>query len=147
MYHSLHYPLTLYRLTGSLHTPIVITLPDYTSLFWTFETLQNPILGISTITLWHYTTLFGGWKSSHFPFWDFWGTPDPMNHEKILKGWLPETPLRSWYNCCTKHFRLTDFCQAEMKTPTRLSNKTSTAWSYAEATDQIVENKISETGS
>jgi len=38
----------------------------------------------------------------------------------------------------------TDVGQMEVKTPTRLSNKTITAWSCAE--DQILENKISRTG-
>ena len=44
-------------------------------------------------------------------------------------------PLRSWYNCGTNHFHQADFCLAEMKKPTVLSNKCSTAWSCAE--DQI----------
>jgi len=64
--------------------------------------------------------------------------PVSMNHAKTFKGWPPEMPLWSWYNCGTLHFHLTDFCQVEMKNPTRLSNKTSIAWSYAE--DQILEN-------
>ena len=33
--------------------------------------------------------------------------PAPMNHVKMFSGWPPEMPLRSWYNCGTKHFRLT----------------------------------------
>jgi len=57
----------------------------------------------------------------------------------ILRSGPPEMPLRSWYNCDIKHFRLTDFCQTEIKTPPRLSNKTSIARSYAE--DLILENK------
>ena len=36
-------------------------------------------------------------------------------------------PLRSWYNCGTNHFHQADFCLAEMKKPTMLSNKRSTA--------------------
>ena len=39
-------------------------------------------------------------------------------------------PLRSWYNCGTNHFQQADFCLAEMKKPTMLSNKRSTAWSW-----------------
>jgi len=41
-------------------------------------------------------------------------------------------PLRCGYNCGTNHFHQVDFCLAEMKKPTRLSNKSSTAWSWAE---------------
>jgi len=65
--------------------------------------------------------------------------PDPINHVKIFKGWPPrDAPsklVQLWY----KTFPPDQRGQAEMKTPTRLSNKTSTAWSYAE--DQILENK------
>jgi len=67
----------------------------------------------------------------------------PMNHEKILRAGPSEMPLRSWYNFGTKHFRLTDFCQPEMKKRTMLRHKTSTAWSCAEDSDEILENKIS----
>ena len=49
-------------------------------------------------------------------------------------------PLRNWYNCGTyKSFQTDQRGQMEMKKPTRLSNKTSHAWSCAE--DQILENK------
>ena len=41
-------------------------------------------------------------------------------------------PLRCWYNCGTKNFHQADFCLAEMKKPTMLRNKSSTAWSCAE---------------
>ena len=52
----------------------------------------------------------------------------------------PEMPLRNWY----KTFPPDHIHLVEMKNPTRLSNKTSTAWSCAE--DQILENQISGTG-
>ena len=51
----------------------------------------------------------------------------PYESCKNLRAGPPQVPLRSWYKCGTKHFCLTDFCQAEMKTPTRLCDKTSTA--------------------
>jgi len=60
--------------------------------------------------------------------------PAPMNYVKLFKGWPPEMPLRNCYNCGTKHFRLTDVCQSEMKNPTGLSNKTSTARSVEDET-------------
>ena len=41
-------------------------------------------------------------------------------------------PLPCWYNCGTNHLHQADFCLAEMKKPTMLSNKSSTAWSCAE---------------
>ena len=68
---------------------------------------------------------------------------------KIFKGCPPlRCPLelvqkKTVASSRVYHF-LTDFCRAEMINSTRLYNKTSTAWSYAE--DQILENKISGTG-
>jgi len=65
--------------------------------------------------------------------------PAPMNHVKIFKGWPPrDAPsklVQLWY----KTFAPDQRGQAEMKKPTRLSNKASTAWSCAD--DQILENK------
>jgi len=65
----------------------------------------------------------------------------PMNHVKKFKGWPPrDAPsklVQLWY----KTFPTDQRGLAEMKTPTRLSNKSSTAWSCAE--DQILENKKS----
>jgi len=49
--------------------------------------------------------------------------PAPMNHAKIFEGWPAEMPLVSWYPASTHHFHPTDFCRAEMKEPTMLSNK------------------------
>jgi len=67
-----------------------------------------------------------------------------MNHVKICKGWPPrDSPselVQLWY----KTFPPDHDGQLEMKNPTTLSNKTSTARSYAE--DQILDNKISGTG-
>ena len=53
--------------------------------------------------------------------------PAPMNHVQISKGWPPrDAPsklVQLWYKTFpTDHIDL-----VEMKTPTRLSNKTSTA--------------------
>jgi len=65
--------------------------------------------------------------------------PAPMNHVKIFKGCPPrDTPsklVQLWY----KSFPPDQRGLVEMKNPTRLSNKTSNAWSCAE--DQILENK------
>jgi len=64
----------------------------------------------------------------------------PMNHVKIFKGWpsrdAPSKLVQLWY----KNFSPDHRGQVEMKKPTILINKTSTAWSCAE--DQILENKI-----
>jgi len=61
-----------------------------------------------------------------------------MNHVKIFKGWptgdAPSKLVQLWY----KTFQA-DQRGMELKNPTRLSNKPSTAWSCAE--DQILENK------
>jgi len=67
----------------------------------------------------------------------FW----PMNHVKKIKGWpLRDAPLEL-VQLMYKTFPPDHYGQVEMKTPTILSNKSSTAWSCAE--DQILENKIS----
>jgi len=69
--------------------------------------------------------------------------PAPMNHVKIFKGWPPrDAPsklVQLWY----KTFPPDQRGQVEMKKPTILSNKTSTAWSCVEV--QILV-KISGTG-
>ena len=70
--------------------------------------------------------------------------PAPMNHVKYLRAGPAEMPFQTWYADNTNHFRLTDFCQVEIKNTTGLSNKPSTTQSCAE--DQILENKISRTG-
>jgi len=87
---------------------------------------------ISHIWMRHVTRMF--FAMSHT-----WKPPAPMNHVKYWRASPAEMPFRNWYTANTNHFRLTDFCQVEMKNPTRLSNKTSTAWSCVE--DQILENK------
>jgi len=46
-----------------------------------------------------------------------------MNHVKYLRAGPAEMPFQNWYTANTNHFRLTDFCQAEMKNTTGLSNK------------------------
>jgi len=48
---------------------------------------------------------------------------------KYLKAGLPEMPLRNWNHCGTllKTFPPDHGGQVEMKTPTRLNNKTNTA--------------------
>jgi len=67
-----------------------------------------------------------------------------MNHVKIFKGLplrhVPSKLLQLWY----KTFPPDHIDLVEMKNTTRLSNKTSTAWSCAE--DQILEKKILGTG-
>ena len=70
--------------------------------------------------------------------------PASMNHIKTLKGWplrdAPSKLVQLWYQTFPPdHIDL-----AEMKNPTRLRNKNSTAQSFAE--DQILENKIPGTG-
>ena len=68
--------------------------------------------------------------------------PAPMNYVPIFMGCLPKCPFRS--NTAVVQ-NISNHChldgRLEMKTPTTLSNKTSTTWSCAE--DQILENKIS----
>jgi len=65
--------------------------------------------------------------------------PAPMNHVKRFKGWPPrDAPsklVQMWY----KSFLPDQRGLVEMKNPTRLSDKTSNAWSCAE--DQILENQ------
>ena len=53
--------------------------------------------------------------------------PVPMNHVKYLRAGPAEMPFQTWYTANTNHFRLTDFCQAEIKITTRLSNEPSAA--------------------
>jgi len=50
-----------------------------------------------------------------------------MNHVKYLRAGPAEMPLETWYIVNTNHFRLTDFCQPEIKKTTELSNEPSTA--------------------
>ena len=72
-------------------------------------------------------------------FWEISSYEEPpasMSLYKICKGWpFQDAPIRCWYNCGTNHFHQADFCLAEMKKPTVLSNNWSNAWSCAE--DQI----------
>jgi len=65
--------------------------------------------------------------------------PAPVNHVKILKGWPPRDASSKLVQLWYKTFPTDQRGLVEMKNPTRLSNKTSTAWSFAE--DQILENK------
>ena len=58
--------------------------------------------------------------------------PAPMNHVKNLRAGPSKMTPRCWYICGTNHFDQADFCLAEMKKPTMLSNKSITAWSCAE---------------
>jgi len=66
-------------------------------------------------------------------------SPAPMNHIEKFKGWplrdAPSELVQLWY----KTFLPDRFLSGEMKKPTMLSNKTSTAWFLAE--DQILEDK------
>jgi len=55
-----------------------------------------------------------------------------MNHVKYLRAGPAEMPFQNWYTANTNHFRLTDFCQAEINNTTGLSNKHRTAQSCAE---------------
>jgi len=66
-----------------------------------------------------------------------------MNHVKIVNCWSPRDSPSKLVQLLYKTFPPDHGGQVEMKNPTRLSNKTSTAWSCAE--DQILENKISGT--
>jgi len=72
----------------------------------------------------------------------WWVPPAPINHVKYLRAGPPEMPLLYWYNCGTKILK-DQGGLFEMRERTRLSNKTSTAWSCPE--DQSLENKISRT--
>ena len=65
--------------------------------------------------------------------------PALMHYVKHLRAGPAEMPFRNWYTAKTNHFHLTDSVRWKWKNPTRLSNKTSNAWSCAE--DQILENK------
>jgi len=67
-----------------------------------------------------------------------------MNHVKIFKAGPREMPHQTLVQLWYKTFPTDHDGRLEMKTPTRLANKTSTAWSCAE--DQILENKISGNG-
>jgi len=49
--------------------------------------------------------------------------PAPMNHVKYLRAGPAEMPFQKWYTANTNHFRLTDFCQAEINNTTGFSNK------------------------
>jgi len=53
--------------------------------------------------------------------------PAPMNHVKYLRAGPAEMPFQNRYTISTNYFRLTDFCQAEIKNTTGLSNKHRTA--------------------
>ena len=75
---------------------------------------------------------------------DIWIRPTLWIMLKYLRAGPSKMPFRSWYNYGTNHFHQADFCLAEMKKPTMLSNKGSTAWSCAE--NQIFDNKILGTG-
>jgi len=50
-----------------------------------------------------------------------------MNHVKYLRAGPAEMPFQTWYTANTNHFRLTDFCQAEIKNTTGLGKNPSTA--------------------
>jgi len=63
----------------------------------------------------------------------------PYESCKIFKGRPRRNAFSKLVHRQYKSFPPDRFCQAEMKNPTRLSNKTSNAWSCAE--DQILENK------
>jgi len=75
------------------------------------------------------------WWSVLLP-WSCTLPPAPMNHVKYLRAGPAEMPFRNWYTANTNHFHLTH--SVEIKNQTRLSNKSSNAWSCAE--DQILEN-------
>ena len=53
--------------------------------------------------------------------------PDPMNHVKIFKGWPLQDAAPKLVQLWYKSFQPGRFCLAEMKKPTMLSNKCSTA--------------------
>jgi len=74
-------------------------------------------------------------KKSRPPLWIMY---------KYLRAGPSEMLLPRWYNCGTNYFLQADFCLAEMKKPTVLSNISCITWSGA--TNQIFENKILGTG-
>jgi len=47
--------------------------------------------------------------------------------QKYLRAGPANLPLGKWYPAGANHFDLADFCLYEMKNPTMLSNKSSTA--------------------
>jgi len=63
----------------------------------------------------------------------------PYESCEIFKGRPRRNALLKLVHRQYKSFPTDRFCQVEMKNPTRLSNKSSNAWSCAE--DQILENK------
>ena len=73
--------------------------------------------------------------------WIYIYPPAPVNHVKICKGWLPRDAPSKLAHLWCKTLPPNHGGQVEMKTPTRLSHKTSITSSCAE--DQILENKIS----
>ena len=74
--------------------------------------MSNPISKLSTpAEMWHVVTT----------------PPAPMNHVEYLRAGLAEMRFQNLYTANTNHFRLTDFCLAEMNNTTGLSNKHRTA--------------------
>ena len=50
-----------------------------------------------------------------------------INNFKKLKAGHAEMTFQTWYTADTNHFRITDFCQSEIKKTTGLSSKPSTS--------------------
>jgi len=84
-------------------------------------------LGTLTETL----CLYQNWLKS--------GSARPYESCKIFKGQPRRNAFSKLVHCQYKSFPTDRFCQIEMKNPTRMSNKTSNEWSWAE--DQILKNK------
>ena len=85
---------------------------------------------------WHLPRVHSTCESKHveqyFFYYKVLCRPPIWILQKYLMAGPSEMPLRSWYNCGTKHFHPTMMVDGlvEMKNPTRFSNTTSTAWSY-----------------
>jgi len=50
-----------------------------------------------------------------------------MNDAKYLRAGPAEMPFQNWYIANTNYFRLSEFCQVEIKNTTGLGNKPSAA--------------------
>jgi len=78
-------------------------------------------------------------KDTYIYMYTYIWSASPYESCEIFEGRPRRNAFSKLVHCQYKSFPPDRFCQVEMKNPTRLSNKTSNAWSCAG--DQILENK------